>query len=244
MALLTINTDDLFAALFSTTEHILPSLKGEFIDDNSHSATPLWLDAQNIDTNLIARLYSEIKFSSAEAGNAYWLSRTWSLLCWQPLYIAMIGVHCCQLVPRLSTIQQANHPQFIAGYGFKSHEYRTGRPHLIIPFAAKELTTLFQRFQEAINQWGRIRPGFVEPLIADGVLAAFVLVKRHLQTQQIALDEACLTIWFNELNLPKRYLNTLYQNSQNQLDFIRNRCCLVYKCSDRNYCQRCPKRRS
>ncbi len=50
-----------------------------------------------------------------EAGRAYWLTRTWDLLCWQPIYVALVSSTVFNR-SRIWNIAQYLQPRFVRGF--------------------------------------------------------------------------------------------------------------------------------
>ncbi|AUI86324.1 siderophore ferric iron reductase [Vibrio azureus] len=228
--------------LFRHSKQINPHLSGEIkTASNDVSLWPL-IDIQASNSQSIRGLYESLQHQHPEAGSAYWLTRTWSLLCWQPIYLACVSVYCCKGLPKLSYIKQEVQPCFISGYQFEQHHHYIGEQKELITYAGQELQTLFCHFREEINQWTRIRPGFTHYLFADGILSCLV----KLQWQLPALANRSLIeqakLWLAACNLPEKLIDKLkYNQKTKQLTFTRTSCCFVYKRHDRELCQNCPR---
>lgn len=193
----------------------------------------------------IKRLYFCIAETHPEAGNSYWLTRTWDLICWQPVYLAFISIYGLKSLPDFNHFAQHSKHNFIAGYRFSSPHHVHSEVEELIPLAAEQLTTLFDDYRQQINRWTRIRPGFTNHLLADLLLRCLTLLQEHepnLENDYI-LDQA--KRWLSAFGLPTKHLASLQVNTDSgKLKLVRMSCCLVYKCHSGNLCEDCPRHKS
>jgi len=231
-----------FEQLFEHSKQVTPYLKGAI---KPISETPLAHPFIHIDRSSsenIRELYQNLKLVHPEAGAAYWLTRTWDLLCWQPIYVAFIAIYSCQGLPKLSSIGQRIQPSFISGYQFDSEEYFQGTEQELIVHAGKELNVLFDYFRQEMSIWTRIRPGFTRHLFADGVITCLVKLSQFAPELpgEYLLGQA--RQWLAACELPEKLMASLsYDEASKQLVFVRTSCCLVYKCQGRELCTDCPR---
>ncbi|KLN66818.1 siderophore ferric iron reductase [Vibrio sp. VPAP30] len=231
-----------FEQLFEHSAQVTPYLNGAI---KPISETPLLHSFIHIDRSSsenIRELYQSLKIAHPEAGAAYWLTRTWDLLCWQPIYVAFIAIYSCQGLPKLSSIGQQVQPNFVSGYQFDSEEYFQGTEQELIVHAGKELNTLFDYFRHEMSLWTRIRPGFTNHLFADGVLGCLVKLSQFAPDLPGEYLIGQARQWLAACNLPEKLMASLsYDEASKQLVFVRTSCCLVYKCQERELCSDCPR---
>ena len=55
---------------------------------------------------MAAALHAHWRQAHPEAGPAYWLTRSWGMLCWQSIYLAMVAVYRVGAVPALDRLGQ------------------------------------------------------------------------------------------------------------------------------------------
>lgn len=231
-----------FEHLFEHSTQVTPYLQGAIKPKQEIAFDPTLIHIDKPNAEAIRALYENLKLAHPEAGSAYWLTRTWTLLCWQPIYVAFIAIYACRGLPNLSTMAQQVHPQFISGYQFESDEYSQGNEQQLIELAGKDLNHLFDHFRQEINQWTRIRPGFTKHLFADGVLGCLVKLNRYAPdlTESYLLNQA--KTWLSACHLPEKLVQTLsYDAPSHRLTLVRTSCCLVYKCQGRKLCDDCPR---
>ncbi|MEF1192735.1 siderophore ferric iron reductase, partial [Vibrio parahaemolyticus] len=89
-------SEPFFPQLFQTSQTITPYLHGDIGRIES--------DAIHIDNDInpiVQELYRQLSETYPESGRAYWLTRTWDLLCWQPIYVALVSIYGFQSLPNL-----------------------------------------------------------------------------------------------------------------------------------------------
>lgn len=230
-----------FEQLFEHARQITPYLDGKVVLSSAPNQTDLLYFEQPC-SDTIQKLYEELKRAHPEAGAAYWLTRTWTLLCWQPIYVAFVAIYACRGLPELRSIGQTVQTNFISGFQFADTGYREGKREQLINAAGEQLKQLFDFYRDEMNQWVRVRPGFTNHLFADGVLAC--LVKLSQLTPELTRDEirAHAKLWLNACGLPEKLAASLKSgHDDNSLKLIRTSCCLVYKCQGRKLCADCPR---
>ncbi|WGW01430.1 siderophore ferric iron reductase [Vibrio sp. YMD68] len=228
--------------LFEFSKQITPYLAGklESLPNNPQQYGIIHFDHNS--SLLIQDLYENIAKNTPEAGNAYWLTRTWDLLCWQPLYLAFVSVYACQALPDLKRIAQFAQNDFVAGYQFETSDHIHGDQSTLIALAGQDLQTLFEHYRHEMSEWTRIRPGFTHHLLADGILRCIIKLHKYSPelTNHYLLEQAKL--WLAACRLPEQLTQSLSVDpATNELKFVRTSCCLVYKCAGRKLCSDCPR---
>ncbi|PAR46121.1 siderophore ferric iron reductase [Vibrio metoecus] len=229
-----------FAKLFEHSRQVTPYLNGQWASDSAQADPVIQWD--HACSERIQTLYRNLQEAHPEAGAAYWLTRTWTLLCWQPIYVAFVAIYACRGLPQLSSIAQNVQTTFVSGFHFNSLKYHEGSERDLIIQAGKELVELFEYFRLEMEDWTRIRPGFTHHLFADSVLGCltrFQAFYPHLSEQEL-LAQAHL--WLEACGLPTKLAQSLSYSPETQtLSHVRTSCCLVYKCQGRKLCRDCPR---
>lgn len=229
-----------FERLFEHSKQITPYLDGQIAP--LLTSDPSLIHIARSSSPSIRELYLSLKQEYPEAGSAYWLTRTWTLLCWQPIYVAFISIYACRGLPNLTSMAQKLQPTFVSGYQFESLDYRQGNESELITHAGKQLIELFNYFRDEMSQWTRIRPGFTRHLFADGVLGC--IVKLHQSAPELGEEYLMqqARLWLQACELPEKLLCSLrYLPQSRELKLTRTSCCLVYKCNGRQLCSDCPR---
>lgn len=231
-----------FEHLFEHSQQVTPYLHGAIkpLSEGGVKSTLIHIDRPSSES--IRELYESLKLAHPEAGSAYWLTRTWTLLCWQPIYVAFVAIYSCQGLPKLSLIGQHVQPNFISGYQFDSEDYFQGTEQELVTLAGKELNVLFDYFRQEMSLWTRIRPGFTNYLFADGVLGCLVKLSHFAPDLSAEYLMTQAQQWLVACNLPEKLVGSLrYDETSQQLILVRTSCCLVYKCHGRELCTDCPR---
>ena len=234
-------------ALIALAAQITPLMQGQI------GSAPLLLSAGSMvrDTEvadqqgaLFLALYQYWQQQHPEAGHIYWLTRSWSMLSWQPIYLSLLSVYGIQAAPSLHNLGQTLHlaQGLVAGFSLASDPVKRGSPAMLIPIVADELWRLLSQLQQQFNQVIRLRPGFVKALLADD-LVTYALKVQHLRSDLSHRDIIeQISIWHRALRLPAITTCDFFvaQGSQT-LDFMRTSCCMHYRRHDGDYCANCPK---
>ncbi len=225
-----------FEKLFVHARNITPYLDGNLVEHESSCLS------HGESLKSIESLYTQIANRHPEAGQAYWLTRTWDLLCWQPVFVSFIAIYTQRALPDVATISQKQQHCFISGFSFMDHEWTHASRSDLIKIAGDQLSQLFENYRDAINQWGRIRPGFTNHLLADQLLSCLVRLQelRPSYSNGAILQQAKL--WLDAFNLPHKHISSLIVDvATDRLKVVRTSCCLVYKCDGRPLCANCPR---
>ncbi len=230
-------SEHFFPRLFAASNEITPYLSGEL--------GKVSVDAIHIDNDItpsIQQLYLQLSEAYPEAGKAYWLTRTWELLCWQPIYIAFISIYRFNSLPNLYGMAQYVQSGFVAGYRFEDDSLVKGEQKKLIQEAGAQIKALFHYYQTKMNQWIRIRPGFTHQLMSDGILACLTKLQEHFPELSNEMIREHAILWLQAVELDVCNVESLQESALNQpLKMVRKTCCLSYKCEGRKLCDNCPK---
>ena len=228
----------LFLACLGVSSYLSGSINA---DDTCHpEKQTLLLNGTAQDVESIAYLYDSLKTAFPEAGQAYWITRSWDLLCWQPLAIAFIAVYQCQQVPTFMGFTQQVRLQMVSGFSFASSELLIGKETKLIKQVGKQLKLLFESYRLHLNELVRCRPGFANRLLADNLMAQLVLLKKQKPQMDNALIIEHAQYWFEVLALDNRLIASLH-GYENSIELKRSSCCLAYKIPAGKFCDNCPK---
>ncbi|OLQ73105.1 siderophore ferric iron reductase [Photobacterium proteolyticum] len=231
-----------FEHLFEHSKQVTPYLHGSIKPRSENYLEQSFIHIDRSSSESIRELYENLKQAHPEAGAPYWLTRTWTLLCWQPIYVAFIAIYSCRGLPELSSIGQHVQPNFVSGYQFASEKYIEGSERELIQSAGKELIILFDYFRQEMSQWVRIRPGFTHHLIADGIFGCLVKLNHFAPDLSGEYLSEQARQWLAACDLPEKLLASLtYNEESKQLTLVRTSCCLVFRCQGRKLCADCPR---
>lgn len=227
---------DKYTQFFQTALSITPLLKGSLDTSEITHFNP----QQNCQV-AIKDLYEYWQQQHPEAGPSYWLTRSWTMLIWQPLYLAFVGTYGTQTMPKLSAVKQScGDNGIVTGYVLPEQPLFEGDLAELIAYSGQELQLLFTELYSQFAQQYRLRPGFVAHLLADSVLINLV----SFQSLQTGLDVyRQAQLWFFALGIPNKYLSALYQplGEGGQWAVRRISCCMRYRRDDAELCSNCPR---
>ncbi|WP_223916990.1 siderophore ferric iron reductase, partial [Aeromonas caviae] len=162
-------------ALFAAAASLIPSLKGNLVAAGD-VRPPLTDAAGATSAEVAAALHAHWQQAHPEAGPAYWLTRSWGMLCWQSIYLAMVAVYRHQAVPALDRLGQGHEAGVVSGFTLPAEPMIRGEAGVLIKTAGERLQAHWQGLFTLLGTAQRLRPGFVRPLLADDLLAALVRV--------------------------------------------------------------------
>lgn len=227
-----------FPQLFNATSAVTPYLNGG-LGGISQDA----IHTKNDINPIIQVLYKDLSERFPEAGKAYWLTRTWDLLCWQPVYVALVSIYRFNTLPNLCDMAQYVKPCFVTGYQFEDQSLVQGDQKTLITNAGAQIKALFDYYQTQMSEWIRIRPGFTHQLMSDGILAGLIRLQQHFPGLTNATIREHAVLWLQSLELDVDNAQLLHELSIDQpLKLVRKSCCLAYKCGGKTVCDNCPRK--
>ncbi|WP_133153912.1 siderophore ferric iron reductase [Vibrio sp. 10N.261.55.A7] len=190
---------------------------------------------------LLTKMYQEISRLHPEAKHAYFLTRTFSLLSWQPIYLAFIGVYGFNMIPDFSSMSQNYRNGLISGFHFDSSECRRGDKADLIAEVGQTLGDIVMYWQQELDVLYRCRPGFSRQLMADFLLMSLMKVHHHFDAfeRDDVIEDAKL--WLEAFQLPKQTIKGF--SVESPLSYTRKSCCLVTQTKHGELCADCPKQR-
>lgn len=232
-----------FNQIYQECQQISPYLKGEFTDAESESNSELELiSANRSNITIIKSLHTSLMQQSPEAGRSYWLTRSWELLTWQPLYLTLTSIYQLRILPDLNNMLQQHDNGLVAGFRFNCTDCATGDYECLIRQAGKQLSQLFEHYRKELDQWARCRPRFTEHLIADALFAKLLLMQKSHPEMSDSFIRRHAKLWLDALNFSDSHLQSLCLSKlDNKLSLNRTSCCCVYKTTAGVKCANCPR---
>lgn len=228
--------------LFDLCRQVIPYLDGKCLSPSLNHESPEenWLIGEVQDKLIINNVFNELKTHYPEAGQRYYMTRTWELLCWQPMYISFIAIYGLQARVDLSTFMQPHQDHSIYTFRFVDHQLETGEIQPLIIKAASQLNALFEHYRQSLDSLVRVRPGYVKRLNADLILSILMKLPTLLPhfSQQDVFEHARL--WLKAMHMPEHLVNSLSVDDQQVLQHARTSCCLTYEANN-TPCDNCPK---
>jgi siderophore ferric iron reductase len=188
---------------------------------------------------VVAELYRELQQHYPEGGSGYWLSRCWTLLSWQPIYIAVTAIYQTQTIPDISAIVQRKQPALVAGFSLSEVDIFSGEERQLIDLAGELLSTLLDGYFVDFAALFPRRKNWQQRFIADALLQCLLELLQPERSNASVVEHA--RWWLQGLKLPANFINSLaIAGEDNRLIVQRQSCCLVFKLDGRELCQGCP----
>lgn len=229
-----------FAPLLALAQQVTPALRGE--------STPLAAPALTPGSDnraLLRQLHSSLRAANPEAGDPWWTARSWGLLCWQPLYLALLSVYGLQQLPAsFARLSQRVSPALVAGF-YLPPDRIISLPHVkLVEHSCAQLKEMLTGLHCQLAEICKLPAGLANRLLADQLLITMVrlqALKPELTLTQLR-DEAAL--WLQSLQLPLDGVNRLQlAGDQGTIYYQRQSCCMVYRCTGSELCSSCPRLR-
>jgi len=204
-----------------------------------------WLNANECQAES-ERLFSHIQRYYANTHDLYGQYRLWTMLYWQPVYMAVSAVHLNHGIIDCSLIQQIRHGERIHGYVTTSLCFKplVEKTDILIAKQSQNLKSALQQYFDVIEQFASYKPRHIWGLVADCIAMAMLQLQKQdksISDQQIL---NWLKLWLSHMELTdgKGYwLTNLSRDEQSGLDLNRRTCCLYYLVDSTDICISCPK---
>lgn len=234
---------DTLSALFKLCKQVNPYLDGkvELESMSSGQQSKSWLVGNEHDRASIQALNNDLRANSPDAGDVYYITRSWDLLCWQPMTIAFVAIYGLKQLPDFKKFKQRKQHNSVYGFVFQNGAMIEGEVELLIQHACKQLKPLFEHYRRHLNSLQRCRTGYVKRLLADLVLDNLLKVSQLIKNFNHQDLQRHTDLWFNAMELPQKQMQSLIINKEQQITHIRSSCCLTYKVNN-DLCANCPKR--
>ena len=187
----------------------------------------------------IERLHSYLSLQYPEAGARYWRSRGWGLLIWQPIYLAVIAAHKCQMMLPLNEMGQTFPQSGIpSGVLFKCCRFEQGQINDCVRRMAVDLIIGCRSVYGCWSFSGLTRK-IADRVVADCVLSALLMV----YPQRVEKVEALGALWLSAMGLQGAAEFIRYRNMSGEscLALHKKNCCFRYLCHGRIPCDICPR---
>lgn len=191
----------------------------------------------------VAWLADTLAHAYPEAGRHYWTFRTWGLLVWQPVYLALAGIHLKRLAIRPECISQQASSCMVWGCQIADHIPFEGNEHELLDITAATLRDGVTSLYSTCTATMDLHPKAASRLLADYVTGATLRIKDLRPDWSVDLAVDWGERWLQALGLQGAggFLRFDDHAGKAQLAIERKVCCLVYKRNDGILCDTCPK---
>lgn len=247
-----IQHDNALTPMFELCRQVSPYLNGKLQTGSDHTSEQNWIEGSTNDVTVIQRLYYALQKTSPDAGSAYWMTRSWDLLCWQPIYIAFIAIYGLKQLPDFSQFKQRFQHNAIFGFAFQSdtiyHATISSTAtspldtvEILIAQAGAQLKPLLAYYREQLDAVIRCRPGYVKRLLTDLILDSLLKVRDIIPDFSDQDVQHHAQLWLHAFDIPTNIQHSLIVNEKRPISHIRTSCCLTDKAGN-ELCANCPKK--
>jgi siderophore ferric iron reductase len=178
-----------------------------------------------------------------EAGPAYWSSRCWGIVLWQPVYLSVIGVHAARASLSLAHVAQPIDGGWTREVHLRNRAPAQGDEAILIGHAASEISAFCTRMREALTPVIRLNPAMMNGTLADIVLAALLAARRSRPEWTDAHVQTLGCTWLAALDIADHGGYFVFERSDGScaLALDRRTCCYHYRRRDGAMCSTCPR---
>jgi len=234
--------------LFDLAAKTSPGLRGE-----SGYGSPQTIRPGQDNRVLIAAVYQDLQALYPEAGVAYFRARTWALLCWQPIYLAVISIYGLKALPQgLACLAQKRLPGLVCGFNLPAMEFIQDDRARLIEQASRQIKVLTDELANQFIDVSHARLAILERLLTDTFLETFLHVYPLFETSDVVNIRHEAAQWIsgfgfdaqpfnraNNKNRPEK--NRIIKAGATALQVKRISCCMHYRRDDGELCVNCPK---
>ncbi|MDR9467555.1 siderophore ferric iron reductase [Marinospirillum sp.] len=176
-----------------------------------------------------------------EAGRLYWFARSWSLLLWKPVVLALVAVHFLQRPLNLQLLGQKGDEAGLTEFSLPARAL-----HPVSSQALRQqagiLKATSEAWQQQLGAVIRVNPALARGLLADRLLSGLLHLQASLNADNAWLAETADT-WLQELELQKAsgLMSVQLDSGQQRLVLNRKTCCQHYRRRDGELCNTCPR---
>lgn len=192
----------------------------------------------------ISALYRHWQAQFPEAGAPYWSVRCWTLLHWQPCFLAVTAVHGVGVLPPLTALKQSLNGQgVVAGYQLPAQGWRQAEQSEAIRETGSLLARLCEHLLNELNQVTSLKPLSARRLVADTLLLALRELPRVTPGvtpgQVLALSQQ----WLAATGLARQsaLVPVRLDCGRQALVLDRKGCCMDYRRVGGAVCASCPR---
>lgn len=226
--------------LLVALRHVLPGLDGRVGPPAAGS-----LCAGPAGEAAVGELVAHWRLAHPEAGPPYWGSRSWTMLVWQPVYLAVLSLHLSGCLPRLAGMAQARRDGLVSGFSLPPAGLVRVDEAEGLACAGVALRTLCWSLFDTLAAATPLHPKMAGRLLADCTLSALLQAQRCDARLDNARLQALTPRWLQALDLPAAsgLVAVRLDDGRERLALQRKVCCQHFRRHDGELCSTCPKRK-
>ncbi|UTH74399.1 siderophore ferric iron reductase [Chromobacterium sp. IIBBL 290-4] len=193
--------------------------------------------------DLLEPLLRHWQVAHPEAGPHYWAARSWAMLVWQPLYLAVLATHGCGLMPRLAGMSQRLREGVVSGFCLRDAAPISGSEQGLIDAAAEECRLLCTTLFASFSAKQKLHPKLAGRFQADFLVAAVLHFGQNHAGWGLERIEKTAQRWLAAFHLEGAcdLVRVPLADGTEKLALARKACCQSFRCRDGEWCSSCPK---
>lgn len=180
-----------------------------------------------------------------EAGAKYWTVRSWSMLTWQPVALALISAFGSQQLIDFRYFQQGLKQGVVSGFVWSKplDERSELDPLRRVAALSPQLNMLFDQYLQQLTQYGPLQHSVAMRLVKDQLAKMILQLAEMMPAGAQALAEPITALWCQHLNINTKpaYMQIPLASGNHKTVVKRGACCLHYYRDDGDFCLTCPK---
>jgi len=238
-----IRSDDACQALQPVMDCLQRALPGLPVQTGSLSSGPGQIMTSDMPQPSVHELVAYLQKAYPEAGPHYWSARAYSLLVWQPAYVAVLSVHLAGALPQLHGIGQAYRNGFVWGLTLPATTPYSADLDAMIPKAGRMIAQIAHVLGSSLTHDISIHHKFAARLLADCIMAALLIVQRQRPDLHNIVIRDRSQQWLEAADLPgcSGVVPIRLDDGRERLALERRVCCQHFRRHDGGLCSTCPK---
>lgn len=193
----------------------------------------------------IKRLYNHLQQRYPEGGKAFWSCRTWALLIWQPIYIAVLSVQLLNKAISLEKFGLIVEQADIVAYSLSPRAIYSGKQAHLINFSGQQIKKLSSYIYSSLSEIIPFNIKLANKLQTDCIVSALLFQNtQYAHCNKFEMDKL-IAIWLSATGLPDCQgtfcLDAPGKFIGQNFGFNRQACCQEFRLESGKLCDVCPR---
>lgn len=177
------------------------------------------------------------------AGAAYWATRAWTMLLWQPCALAVLSVHGLSFAVALDRMVQQVDGPLVAGFRLVDAQLDRGPEEQLVTLSGARLRRLADALYDGLSSITKLKRLNAERLLADRLLGVLTLQSHEPSREACERIAETGEAWLHATGLSGQSRLIVRQTPSGAYRAVLDRkaCCLHYRYEPGNLCASCPK---
>jgi siderophore ferric iron reductase len=204
---------------------------------------PGWHQLGEDNSVFLATLHERIKASYPTAGQPFYAMRLWTNLIWQPVYLAVIGVHLHGGLPEIGHISQTTRNIYVDGYRLAPGPQYRSELEPMIAKAGADLRTFADAVLLEINSLTKLKRVTAQRMLGDYILGMMKRLRHYRPGTSVEDQQRYCALWLDAMGLKDAGRLDIIDLPDGRPFAIQEckGCCLDYLAMPGTYCDCCPR---